>query len=364
LLILMNEDLLELIDESAFVPELWSKVLDRLADMAGAHGGGLYMPGPEGLRWKASDRALDLVNDYIEGRWYERTKRRERIRGLQIKGFISDKDLFFQEEVDQDPIYREFLWPRGFGWAAAARIPTGEGRDAIVSLEREYARGPVERSILDRLNAFHPHLCRSAMVARRLRLERARTAAESLALLGVPALVLDFRGCVLAANDLVETQARVVRWLATDRIGLKDKAADASLKTALKQLASNAAVNKQSFPARVPDTDDLMVVHVIPIRGMARDVFGDGAAMIALAPVSVPKAPSTSLIQAAFGLSSCEARIAGGLAAGATLDELAAEGGVSRNTVRSQLRAVMEKTGCARQAEIAVLLSRLNLAVD
>jgi DNA-binding CsgD family transcriptional regulator len=360
----MNEDLLELIEESAFVPELWSKVLHRLADLADARGGALYMPGPEGLRWKASDRVLDLVNDYIDGRWSERTKRRERICGLQVKGFVGDKDLFFQEEMERDPIYREFLWPRGFGWAAATRLPIGMGKDVILSLDREYARGPVERSTLDRLNELHPHLRRSAMVASRLRLERGRAATESLSLLGMPALVLDFSGRVLAANDLVETQARVVRWLATDRIGLKDKTAEALLKKALKELAGGTAVNKQSFPARIPDSDDLKVVHVIPIRGMARDVFGDGAAMITLAPVSPPKAPPISLIQAAFGLSSREARIAQGLAAGATLDELAAEGDVSRNTVRSQLRAVMEKTGCARQAEAAVLLSRLDLSAD
>ncbi len=37
-----------------------------------------------------------------------------------------------------------------------------------------------------------------------------------------------------------------------------------------------------------------------------------------------------------------EARVANGLARGATLDELASEGSVSRNTVRTQLRAVFD----------------------
>jgi DNA-binding NarL/FixJ family response regulator len=97
---------------------------------------------------------------------------------------------------------------------------------------------------------------------------------------------------------------------------------------------------------------------------MARDVFGDGAAMVALAPLSAPKAPPVSLIQSMFDLTPREACIAQGLAMGSTLDELAAEGKVSLNTVRSQLRAVLEKTGCARQAEVVALINRLNVPAD
>lgn len=357
----MNDSVQDLVYECAFVPELWSKALQQLARIADARGGGLYFPGPEGVRWMASDGLQELVTDYIDGNWSARTKRRARICGLQLKGFIGDREIFSREEMEQDPIYREFLWPRGFGWAAAARLPIGRDKDIIIGLERDYVRGPLERATLDRLNELHPHLVRASLIASRLRLERARIVGEALALMGMPALVVDFQGHVLAANDLVEALTNFVRWLATDRIALKDNRADTSLKDALRRLACGAEIMKHSFPAHAHDGDDHMVVHVIPIRGMARDVFGDGAAMVVLAPLGRRKAPpQIELVQSLFGLTPREARIAQRIAMGATLDEIAAEGSVSRNTVRTQLRAVLDKTDCSRQAEVAMLLNRLD----
>ena len=50
------------------------------------------------------------------------------------------------------------------------------------------------------------------------------------------------------------------------------------------------------------------------------------------------------------------------LTAGKTLDDIAASSGVSRNTVRTQLRGVLEKTGCVRQAEVVALLSGITRA--
>lgn len=360
----MSETLIELIYESAFLPELWSKVLDQLAAIADARGGALYFPGRDGLRWKASDSLQGLVTDYVEGGWSGRTRRRERISRLEPKGFVGDKQLFSQEDLEQDPIYRDFLWPRGFGWAAAARLPLGREGSVILSLERDYARGPLERTTLDQLDALHPHLMRSTQIAARLRFERARLATETLALLGHPALVVDFQGRVLAANDLIEAKQNFVRWLATDRIALRDKSADTSLREALKRLSGDTAVGKHSFPARGAESEDRLLVHVIPIIGKARDIFGGRNALIVLSPVNPSTAPSLSLIQAMFGLSPREARVAQGLAKGATLDEIAAEANVSRNTVRSQLRVVLEKTGCNRQAEVVALLIRLTLSAD
>ena len=54
--------------------------------------------------------------------------------------------------------------------------------------------------------------------------------------------------------------------------------------------------------------------------------------------------------------------MAQGLATGKSLEGLAEGGGVSVNTVRNQLQRVLEKTGCARQAEVAALLTSVAIA--
>jgi DNA-binding CsgD family transcriptional regulator len=53
--------------------------------------------------------------------------------------------------------------------------------------------------------------------------------------------------------------------------------------------------------------------------------------------------------------------VARGLAVGDTLEEIAAAGGVAITTVRSQMRQVLEKTGCTRQAEVVSLLANVTL---
>jgi DNA-binding CsgD family transcriptional regulator len=71
-------------------------------------------------------------------------------------------------------------------------------------------------------------------------------------------------------------------------------------------------------------------------------------------------APPVELVQSLFDLTPAEARVARGLAAGKTVDDIAADGGTSANTIRTQVRGVLEKTGCNRQVDIVALLTAIS----
>ena len=77
-------------------------------------------------------------------------------------------------------------------------------------------------------------------------------------------------------------------------------------------------------------------------------------------PVTAGRAPPVEVLRSLFDLTPSEARVARGLAAGESLDNIAESGGVSRNTVRAQLQKVMDKIGCTRQAEVTALLSSVT----
>ena len=83
--------------------------------------------------------------------------------------------------------------------------------------------------------------------------------------------------------------------------------------------------------------------------------------MLVLTPVTATPGPPVELMRSLFDLRPSEARVARGLAAGETLEEIAANGGVAISTVRSQLRQVLDKTGCTRQAEVVSLLANVTL---
>ena len=187
-------------------------------------------------------------------------------------GFLTEVDLFTPEELDQEPIYRDFWRPQGAGWAVGTVVPIPTGENVTFVLTRRTERGPVERAFVQKLDELRPHLARSALLSARLQLERARIASETLAALGLPALVLNDQGKVLAANSLIEALTGYVQWRAQDRVSLTDKVADQLLRDAIAAIdVAGAAV--RSFPVRDRGAEAMMVTHVVPIRLSARDIF-------------------------------------------------------------------------------------------
>ena len=194
----------------------------------------------------------------------------------------------------------------------------------------------------------------------RLGLQPAKGANDALTSMGLPALLLDESGTV-EANRLIEEMGEHLQWRARNRVALTDGRANDLLWAALAALGKDPGVAVRSFPLR--DTDDRasMVVHLIPVRRSAHDIFTGSYALLVLTPVAAAPAPPVELMRSLFDLTPSEARVARGLAVGETLEEIASAGGVAISTVRSQLRQVLEKTGCARQAEVVSLLANVTL---
>jgi hypothetical protein len=59
--------------------------------------------------------------------------------------------------------------------------------------------------------------------------------------------------------------------------------------------------------------------------------------------VTLPQAPPVELVQSLFDLTPAEARVARGLAAGKTVEDIASTGGVSRNTSARNCAACWKK---------------------
>jgi DNA-binding CsgD family transcriptional regulator len=354
----MDPSLIDRIYECAFAPELWPDVLDELAKIAGARGGHIFTADREVLSWAASPTMRNGMALFVQRNYLARSERRPKLLAARHPGFMTEPDLYTAEELERDVVYSELLWPAGLGWCASTEVALPDGRTTFLTVERERARGPVEPGAVARLDALRPHLARTALLSARLAMEGARVVGETLGLIGLPALVFDAAARVLAANALIEASG-AVRWRARDRVSLTDRAADALFQQALATLQLDHAAPR-SFVVRGTDAVASLVGHVIPIRGSARDVFGARAGVLVLAPVGSPSVPAVELIRSLFDLTPAEAGVARGLGAGRTLDEVAADRGVSRNTIRTQLSSLLQKTGCRRQAELVSLLGGIR----
>ena len=353
----MNTSLIDKIYESCFAPEFWPEVLEELGRIADAPGASLFVVKNDAAHCLTSAEPRERAQRMIKEGWLRRGRIMSRLFAQHHSGFLIDLEFFTPEELEQEPIYRDMWRPQGVGWGMATAIPAPTGENVIFVLSRRTRDGPFERASARRLDELRPHLARSVLISARLQLERARVAGEALAATGIPALLLDEAGKVVAANALIEAMGGCVDWRAYDRVSLKDKAADQFLRDAIANVHLDTGSSVRSFPIRDTRANATMVGHVIPIRLSARDIFLRCATVLAMTPVAAPEAPPVELVQSLFDLTPTEARVARGLAAGKTVETIASDGGVSLNTVRTHVRGVLEKTGCNRQAEVIALLT-------
>lgn len=354
-----RELLVQRIYEAAAFPEEWPDVLEQLGTLSETPG--MVLLTRRSDSWSGFKVSNPLEHDFLEYLKTDivtRSQTTSRLLGKDWAGFLSDDDLFTQAEWEQEPFRSE--WGRLWGWnhaaATAMHVPTGDF--LVFHAERREGEPSFTSRNIAILDSFRPHLARAGFLAARWRLQRLRAATEALALIGVPAVILDRTGRSLAANDLVQSQTTHLRWLPRDGVGLVDASANALLRRSMAKLFETEPNEVLSFVSRV-GVEDAAVIHLIPIWGKARDVFDGGLALLTLTPVKAAEAPSLSLVRALFDLSGTEGHVARELTRGRTIEQIAEQSGVSRETVRTQMRAVFAKTGTNRQAEVAALLAGL-----
>lgn len=356
----MQAELIDRIYECSVVPELWPDVLDDLAAIAEARGG-LLFSARRALHWTASDTVRDVFDEYVADGWFARCERRVCLMSQTAPSFFVEQDFWTEEQLRDEPIYRDFFVPRGLGWSAGTGLQLPTGDNIVFSIERSHERGPIEREYVAQLNGFRPHLARSAFVAARLQLRRAEGATEALASLRLPALLLAENGTIVEASEAAEATAHLVSFAAHGRLRLTDRSADEMLDAAIAAIRAGEEIAARSFPLRDASGRPEAILHLVPIVRSAHDVFGDSFVLLMLTPVVSERVPSVGMMRSLFDLTPSEARVASGLATGKSLDEIAEQGDVAITTVRSQLRRVLEKTGCTRQAEVAALLANISL---
>jgi DNA-binding CsgD family transcriptional regulator len=370
------EELIDRIYEAAALPEFWPAVLDDLT----AAGSGFAtimstsrrvanprssttitpgcMLGKGDWRWVASRDGVELTKQYFAEKWQQRTDRMDRLIRAQHAGFIGDLDIYTREEVDREAIFTDFLWPRGLGWGVGTAIPVPTGDLLVFDIERRLDAGPVEPETVRRLDVLRPHLARAGFLSCRLAFERMRAAVLALEQIGLPACLIGHNLRIMAANPGLEAILDRLIQDRCQRISLVNSNADALLAEALNQLAlPGKGGSVRSIPVPALDEQPPMILHLIPIKRSANDIFSGVAAILVVTPVVPAEVPTAEVLQGLFDLTPAEARVARAIAKSETVDAIARAFGVSEGTVRNQLKAVFAKIGVARQIDVALLLS-------
>jgi DNA-binding CsgD family transcriptional regulator len=355
----MNEEaIIDAIYEAGAMPYLWPSLLDRLADLVGARGGNIIHARTGGMIRRASSPSIEAITiEFAAQGWDVQNSRLDRyLARPPYAGFLTDSDLHSEEELRTLPIYTDFLIPHDAA-AGAATLIRGAADDTVAITLEAFTDHPSSRGAVPVLDRLRPHLGRAATLSGRLAMEQARAAMEALEMVGTPAAMIDFRGRLLIANDLFDQAIGKSMFDTRLRLRMRDGRSDAALGDAIAKLLDH---NKGSSIA-VRMTNQLRAaLHLLPVRGAARDIFSSASGLIVLADATAGRLPEGDLLQALFDLTPTEAQIARQIAQGMSAKEVAVAVGMSHETARTHLKAIFQKTDTRRQSELAMLLPQFG----
>jgi DNA-binding CsgD family transcriptional regulator len=102
-----------------------------------------------------------------------------------------------------------------------------------------------------------------------------------------------------------------------------------------------------------------LLAYPARLSASTANALADCQAMVILIdPDTRSRTPEMSL-RSVFRLTEAEARLATQLAFGNSLESVADQFGIAKETARSQLKSIFAKTGVHRQAELVAVLAKL-----
>jgi len=354
----------ERIYEATLIPDVWPQLLGELALLADAPAGlvmGFPLDDLNAAKLVTSPGFDAVGARYNAEGWGEKNGRFARgvANGSAFEPrFISEEDIYDTAPFDDEPLYRDLLLPAGLGRSIGTVFSHAHGDVVIVTFERRYQDGPVGASVRELLDALRPHFARSSLLAYRLDFGRVTTAVQILEQLGLPAAAVKSDGTVTIAGQMFDAGSATMTTRMRDKIALHDARAQEMLSNALAHIRTSGG-GVLSIPLRERGELVRKVLHLVPIKRSAHDLFVAADAMLVVSESSDQPPNRGGVLQALFDLTPREAQVAAAIAQGRTVREIAALHGASHETVRNQLRVVLAKTGCGRQSDLTRLVADL-----
>lgn len=359
-------DIIDSIYEASMAAERWPLVFEEIAQAVGCDKAGMYALSflqREVIAWAGNERGHDAMHAFLAGGWASRSSQAARMFALSEPRFVSDLDVFTREELETDPYYQGFLKPVGAFWGAGTFVDGPTDNKIVVTIHRPYEMGPLKPESVAFLTGLRPHIARSTFLASQFRLERLRSAVEAMGLVGLPAAALAASGRLLLANAQFEADMPAIFADRRDRLHMSERNADRLLGETIRE---GHPTRGASFALKTIDGNARNIIHLLPMRGAARDLFTGTEWLLIAPPVGQIAAnePAPGVLEALFDLTPAEARLARRIQGGSTLAEIAADTALSVETLRTQLKGIFRKTGVAKQIELVRLLMAVNLGAE
>lgn len=362
-----HDPLLPLVYAAALDPGRWPEVLGRVVAFMGGHRGILFSheatPEQGGL-WVQHAMTEAWAREYAERfHAHDVWMQRGHALGVFVPGRVVVSDaLLPRSEFLASVFYREFLVRQDVNDLCAGILHDGAEPNVPIVHIAVYRSGALpafgERDKA-RMRALIPHLQQATRIGFRMgaadaELRMLSTVAGTIAR---PLLLLDEQGRVIFANAPARgvLDARDGLELVDDRLVV---AARQRARLAL-FLGHRAGTGESMLRVRRPSGRRdywLMRVPIAEARETVPDSRRACVAVMVHDPEDVDSVNVTDF-SAAYGLTPAESRLVQALSEHGALPAAASATGRSVNTLRAQLRSVLDKTGARRQTELLRMLA-------
>jgi DNA-binding CsgD family transcriptional regulator/PAS domain-containing protein len=356
--------------DAVFEFERWPRALQKLADSLGATSCALRTrdqahPFACDQRHKTVRAPDSTEHAEFTALWHERIGDgpspqldRPKLLAKPPISFTVEDEITTPEERRVLPYYQEIARPGNREWWASVCVVV-KNRSWCVPLYRDARRGPFYPSEAGHFLRVAPDLSRIISAAERLWDISVGPSMVTLDRFNCAAVLLDYRGCVRRFNEHAAALFGSDLIVRHGRIRAIDQPSDACLQGLIRTAVSGLSGWSIRAAVITRNGSPWLLAEVMPITAFGHDLFHGGDTLLYFTDLVVEQALSEQLLSLTFHLTAAEARLASRLASGEGIGKASAKLAISRETARTQLRAVFAKTGTCRQAELTALLSRL-----
>ena len=364
--------ILQSLHAAAFADARWTAASGLIDEAVGVHGS-LLVYGDGATRndiffariCSRGERYRELERAYY-GAYYPIDERLPRIRSLPDGQLTHVPALSTEAERKTSPVYNELL-PRMRGQdGLVVRLDGPDASRIVWSIGDPVDRDGWTSERVETIQRLLPHL-RHFVAVRHALLKTGALGASLVELLDnvrAGVIQLDRRGRLVAVNDRALALLRRGDGLRDEggRLRAALPGEDATLQGLLARALplTGGPGEGGSMPLGRPETRSRLVLHVSPVHDAGVEYGRGRVGALVLAVDPADRAGfDPERVGKALGLTPAESRVAVALAEGRTVDEIAAQSGRSRNTVKWHIQHIYAALGVSRRIELARLVASL-----
>jgi len=280
------------------------------------------------------------------------------------EGFVgADEAVCPRHVMEPSAAYREFYAPNKGIHGMGGKILASATAQSLIAVVRGVEHGPFGERELGLLRVLMPHLKRAALLYGQFGAMRRQLSmfTDHLDRYSHAYFIADAEGRILYANASAQEIANARDGIALEhgRLAIASTGQGSALRKAVSEIATGKGSLRRMIIHRPSHRDPYRLI-LMPVKDSGEIPLGVSVPAVSILAIdtSLRPEPDVPLLCELFSFTPAEARVAGKLALGRSLEEIAVELGISLETVRTHAKRALSKTGTDRQGELISLILR------